>query len=130
MPIHDLIGHERDRAERQGLADFRRMSEVVGEMLGKRSGAVLGRHLHPVDFRKRAERHLAADEEVPEQARIGRRRRRHFDKEPVERLCLLRRREKIDVIALLDRPGLGRGEHVLVAHDQHELRPGRHDPAT
>ena len=69
----------------------------------KRNAGMLRRNRKPVDFGERAQRHLAANEEVSEQARIGRAGRGHVHKEAVERLRLFRRRKQINVIALLDR---------------------------
>ena len=61
--------------------------------------------------------------------RIGRRARRHVDKEAIQRLGLFRRRQQIDVVAGGDRIGLGRRQDMLVADHQRRLRPGRNQAA-
>ena len=61
---------------------------------------LLRRDRQAVDLRKLAERVVAGHEEIAEQQRIRPRRRRHVDKEAVERLRPLRRRQQIDVVAL------------------------------
>ena len=100
----------------------------LGEEVGEREPrASLAAHRQPVDLGQRAERDVAGHEEVAEQARVGRGRRRHVDEEAVERLRLFRRRQQIDVVALAHRRAFGRRQDALVAHHQRRLRPGRHE---
>ena len=61
--------------------------------------------------------------------RIGRRARRHVDKEPIQRLRLFRRRQQIDVVAGRDRIGLSGRQDLLVADHQRRLRPGWNEAA-
>ena len=81
----------------------------AGDEIGKRHRGLLRRDREAVDLRELAERVIAGHEEIAQQQRIRPRRRRHVDKEAVERLRPLGRRQQIDVVALLaaarPRPG-------------------------
>ncbi len=79
---------------------------------------MVGGHLQSVDVGQRAERRGAGDEEVAEQFRIRRARRRHVHEEAVERLRLFRRRQEIDVIADAHRLGFRRRQYLFLADHQ------------
>ena len=90
---------------------------------------VLRRDRQAVDLGERAERRrrparrsprAAADRATPAAAA-----RRRSGRAPAP----VRRRQEIDVVARAHRPGFLRRLHVLVAHHQRELGPGRHDAA-
>ncbi len=67
---------------------------MFAEIIGERCLGMIGGNLEAVDFRQRTERRRARHEEIAEQPRIGRGRRRHLDEKAVKRLRLLRRRRK------------------------------------
>ncbi len=125
----DAARDEIDGVERQRRALLRRMIEMNVEIIRQRQLRLRFIHRHAVDLGQFAERVLAGDHEVAEQMRIGRRARRHVDKEAIQRLGLFRRRQQIDVIAGRDRIGLGGRENMLVADHQRRLRPGRDQAA-
>ena len=123
------MGDERDRSERQQMALVGTRAGLLREIVGERRVIFIGRDLEPIDFCERAQGRTARDEEIAQQPRIGRDRRRHVDKETVERLRLLGRRQQIEMIAFPDRAGFLAAQHLLVAHDQHWFRPRRHQMA-
>ena len=118
-----------DRSERHDVALSRPPLDFLGDVIGERHLGGLRRDRETVDLRQRAERDVAPHEEIAEQARIGRRRRRHVDEEAVERLRLLGRRQQIEVVALAHAFGLARHQDALVAHDQGRPRPRRQQAA-
>src|SRR5262249_8652689 len=121
--------HQRDRPERHDVALLRPALDFVGEVIGERHLGGVRRNRQPVDVGQRTERDVAGHEEIAEQARIGRGRRRHVDEEAVERLRLLRRRQDVDIVARPHRLGLQRAQDLLLAHHQRRPRPGRQQAA-
>src|SRR6266850_752281 len=113
--IDHLVHDQRNLAERQRVARPWQAPSMLHEMVGQRNALLRLCNRQPVDVGKLAERMLAGDEEIAEQQRVWPRRWRHVDKEAVERLRLLRRRQEIDIVTRAHRLGLGWAQDLLVA---------------
>src|SRR5262249_31211321 len=126
----DAVDDKLDRPERKAVADLRLMVQMGGKPVRERHCGVVGRDGETVNFTKRAKRDVARNEEITEQAHIGGGRRRHVDEKSVKCSRLLRRSQKIRIVALPNSVGLSRSENMPVAHHQRELCPGRDEAAT
>ena len=97
--------HQGDRIKRQGRTFPGRVVKVDVEIIRQRQPLLAGIDLDAVDSGELEQRVLAGHGEIAKQMRIGRRTRLHVDEEAIERLCALRWRQEIDVIARRDRVG-------------------------
>ncbi len=122
--VHHRMGHELDRAERNGVVRPRRMlDEIEREVIGERRLRILGRNLEPVDFAERPERDLARHEEILDQVGVGAACGGRSAKKRSSACTPIGRRQEIDVIAFADLRGLLRGVDTVVTHHQRQLGP-------
>ena len=62
--------HQRNGSERHDIALLRRMLELLAEIGGERNSGSFRRYRKPIDLGKGAERDIARNEEVAEEARV------------------------------------------------------------